>query len=77
MYVVRVSSWFILLAVGRALLLAQEIAKFPQECLNADRASAYYAAFNAKSMEDALHNELESGMKVIGSESIEGEFDII
>src|SRR5215469_14650973 len=61
---------------GKALEEAQRIARlltsFPQGCMNVDRNSCYYAAYNAKSFEDALCNEFDHGIKVIGSESIKG-----
>jgi enoyl-CoA hydratase/carnithine racemase len=61
---------------GKALEEAQKIARlltsFPQGCMNVDRNSCYYAAYNAKSFEDALCNEFDHGIEVIGSESIKG-----
>lgn len=62
----------ICLALGRAVLLAQEIAKFPVECLRADRDSAYYSSYNASSFEDALRFEHRKGIAVIESESRKG-----
>lgn len=52
--------------------LAQQIAKFPEECLKVDRASAYYATYDAVSMVDALRNEMSQGMNVIARESVKG-----
>jgi enoyl-CoA hydratase/carnithine racemase len=49
-----------------AMGIARQIVGFPQECLNVDRASCYYAAFEAKSFEDALANEFEKGVRVLG-----------
>lgn len=66
-----ISGW--LLAVGRALLLAQEISKFPSECMRADRMSAYYSSFDASSIQDAIRYEYENGLKVIEKESIPGK----
>jgi len=61
---------------GKALEEAQNIAKllttFPQGCMNVDRNSCYYAAYNATSFEDALSNEFDEGIKVIDTESIQG-----
>jgi enoyl-CoA hydratase/carnithine racemase len=61
---------------GKSLEVAEGIARqlvaFPQACMRADRASAYYAAYNAKSFEDALSYEFENGSKVIDSESVKG-----
>mgnify|MGYP001793016393 CR=1 FL=1 len=64
-------------AVGRALLLAQEIAKFPQQCMRADRQSAYHAAFNSKNINEALKYEFERGIKVIEEESVQGDNTVI
>ncbi|KAL4733501.1 ClpP/crotonase-like domain-containing protein [Aspergillus similis] len=52
--------------VGEAMRIARQIVNFPQACLNVDRASCYYAAFEAKSFEDALANEFERGFRVLG-----------
>ncbi|OAL44862.1 ClpP/crotonase [Pyrenochaeta sp. DS3sAY3a] len=61
---------------GMALQEAQKIARqlvgFPQDCMNVDRTSAYYAAYGASSFEDALSFEYDNGIKVINSESVEG-----
>ncbi len=61
---------------GKALEEAQKLAKlltsFPQGCMNVDRNSCYYAAYDAKSFEDALSNEFDNGIKVIDSESVKG-----
>ena len=47
-------------ALGQALNLAQSIAKFPQKCLNHDRASLFNATYNAANKDDALDFELMS-----------------
>ncbi|OQR78437.1 3-hydroxypropionyl-coenzyme A dehydratase-like [Tropilaelaps mercedesae] len=60
--------------LGQALHLANQIKKFPQKCLRADRRSAYYAAFEATSTQDALDYERDKGMDVIFKESVEGAF---
>ncbi len=61
---------------GRALEEAQNIARqlvaFPQDCMNADRTSCYYAAYGALSFEDALSFEYDNGIKVITTESVKG-----
>ncbi|XP_023241399.1 uncharacterized protein LOC111639703 [Centruroides sculpturatus] len=59
-------------ALGNAIKVANSLVKFPQKCLRTDMASAYYAAFDAKSMEDAFRYEFENGKDVIGEESIAG-----
>jgi len=61
---------------GKALEEAQNIAEaliqFPQACMNVDRESCYYAAYNAKSFEDALSHEFDQGIKVVEKESVAG-----
>lgn len=59
-------------AIGQAVKLAQELIKFPQECMLADRASAYNAVYNAKSLQEALQYEHENGVSVIFKESVPG-----
>ncbi|RWS00196.1 hypothetical protein B4U79_01724 [Dinothrombium tinctorium] len=58
--------------LGRAMSLAQSLTKFPQQCLKADRRSAYYSTFEARSIQDALQFEYENGVPIIEEESIEG-----
>ena len=60
-------------ALGQAVNLATLIAKFPQQCLRADRQSAYHAAYHDADFESALDHELELGTKVLTTESVEGE----
>ncbi|XP_060595642.1 enoyl-CoA hydratase EchA19-like [Ruditapes philippinarum] len=55
-----------------AMNLAGSLLKYPQRCMNADRQSAYYAAYNASSQQDALKYEFENGVKVLAEESIPG-----
>ncbi|KAL4753708.1 hypothetical protein BDW72DRAFT_209825 [Aspergillus terricola var. indicus] len=52
--------------VEEAMGIARRIVDFPQACLNVDRASCYYAAFEAKSFESALAVEFERGVRVLG-----------
>ncbi|OJD15997.1 hypothetical protein AJ78_03789 [Emergomyces pasteurianus Ep9510] len=47
-----------------AMKLARTLIAFPQECLNVDRQSCYYAAYYAQSLEDALSQEFEAGTRV-------------
>ncbi|GJQ81525.1 hypothetical protein Trydic_g4887 [Trypoxylus dichotomus] len=58
-------------ALGQAIQLANSLVKFPQECLNADRRSAYNAAYSAKYSE-LLQYEQDNGTPVIAKESITG-----
>lgn len=60
-------------ALGQAFQLANSLVKFPQECLKADRQSALYAAYEAKSEEDALVYEFENSKHVIVEEAINGK----
>jgi len=59
-------------ALEEATKLARSLLEFPQACMNVDRASCYYAAYDAASFEDALRNEFETGVKVVSTESVKG-----
>lgn len=59
-------------ALEEATNLARSLLEFPQACMNVDRASCYYAAYDAASFEDALRNEFEMGVKVVSTESVKG-----
>ena len=59
-------------ALQEALKIAEMLVRFPQECMNVDRTSCYYAAYSAKSFEDALSHEFDEGIKVIDTESVAG-----
>jgi enoyl-CoA hydratase/carnithine racemase len=59
-------------ALEEATKIARQLATFPQGCMNTDRASCYYAAYNAGSFEDALSFEYDNGIKVIDTESVKG-----
>jgi enoyl-CoA hydratase len=50
--------------------LAREIARFPQECLRADRASAYRQ--HGLSLRDAMRQEYDGGMAALRREGIAG-----
>jgi len=58
--------------LGLSIELASQIARVPQECLRADRASAYHATFASKSLEQSLQYESDNAIHVISQESIEG-----
>ncbi|XP_041361244.1 probable enoyl-CoA hydratase isoform X3 [Gigantopelta aegis] len=60
-------------ALGQSVQLAKEIAKHPQMCMKADRRSAYYSAYDAKSTVDAFQFEFENGIKVIEEESVKDD----
>ncbi|PGH00763.1 hypothetical protein AJ79_08101 [Helicocarpus griseus UAMH5409] len=51
-------------SLEEAMKLARTLASFPQEGLNADRQSSYYAAYHAHSLEDALSQEFDAGARV-------------
>lgn len=59
-------------ALEESLALARQLLGFPQGCMNADRSSAYFAAYGAESFEDALRFEFEGGIRVLESESLPG-----
>jgi len=59
-------------AVEEAIKIAEMIARFPQLCMNKDRESCYYAAYQANSFEDALKFEFENGEMVIEKEGLSG-----
>ena len=52
-------------ACARAILLAREIAAFPQNCMRADRLSALQQWDLPE--EEAIANEMRGGLEVIGS----------
>ncbi|CRG82985.1 hypothetical protein PISL3812_00333 [Talaromyces islandicus] len=59
-------------AVEEAMGLAQELVKFPEKCMNGDRKSVYYAAYEAKGLQDALQFEFQNGKRVVLEESVQG-----
>jgi len=59
-------------AYGQAVNLAKEVVKFPQDCLKADRASAYNATFSAKNLDEAMEYESQNAAAVLTTEAIEG-----
>ncbi|KAL3961367.1 hypothetical protein ACCO45_002890 [Purpureocillium lilacinum] len=59
-------------ALREATRIAEGLLAFPQRCMNVDRASCYYAAYEARSFEDAMRHEFEEGAKVITTESVQG-----
>jgi enoyl-CoA hydratase/carnithine racemase len=59
-------------AVEEAMEIAKTLVNFPQLCMNRDRESCYFAAYQAESLEDALRYEFDHGKEVIAKESIDG-----
>ncbi|KAL4616851.1 hypothetical protein GN956_G22062 [Arapaima gigas] len=55
-----------------ALDLAQQMSLYPQQCLRADRASAYHSIFDASSFSQALQYEFDHSVEVIQEEAIAG-----
>eukprot|EP00095_Tigriopus_kingsejongensis_P007809 snap_masked-scaffold204_size260821-processed-gene-1.4 protein:Tk07809 transcript:snap_masked-scaffold204_size260821-processed-gene-1.4-mRNA-1 annotation:"hypothetical protein DAPPUDRAFT_304905" len=59
-------------AFGQAMNMARELAKFPQECMRADRNSAIYATYASKTLESSLQFESENALPILSKESIKG-----
>ncbi|XP_076656042.1 2,3-dehydroadipyl-CoA hydratase [Halictus rubicundus] len=59
-------------ALGNALNFAKSCVKFPQRALLADRASAYYATFCAKQLEEALQFEKDNGSHIVFEDGVNG-----
>jgi enoyl-CoA hydratase/carnithine racemase len=59
-------------AVEEARKIAEQLVGFPQGCMNVDRRSVYYAAFEKGGFEDKMRYEFDEGIKVISTESIQG-----
>jgi enoyl-CoA hydratase/carnithine racemase len=59
-------------ALEEAVALARQLVAFPQGCMNVDRDSCYYAAYEAGSFEDALRYEFRQGERVIREEGVHG-----
>ncbi|KAF2121044.1 ClpP/crotonase-like domain-containing protein [Lophiotrema nucula] len=55
-----------------ALKIAEDLVKFPQLCVRADRDSCYNAVYNAKSFEEALKFEFDNAHEVLAKETVEG-----
>lgn len=55
-----------------ALKIAKQLLNFPFACMQTDRASCYYSAYNARSFEDALTYEFDHGLPVVQAEGIKG-----
>lgn len=59
-------------ALGTTMNLANSLVKFPQKCLLADRASAYFATYSPKQMEEALQFEKDNSSHLIFEEGVPG-----
>jgi len=59
-------------ALEEATRIAQQLLQFPQLCMNKDRQSAYHAAFEARSFQDAMDFEFSNAKAVLSKESFGG-----
>jgi enoyl-CoA hydratase/carnithine racemase len=59
-------------SLKEAIAVAKELIAFPELCLNTDRQSCYYSAYEASSFQDAMSQEFNAGKKVISKEGIAG-----
>lgn len=59
-------------ALQEATAIARQLLAFPQACMNLDRSSCYYSAYNASSFQDALEYEYQNGVKAVQAEGIKG-----
>lgn len=59
-------------SLKHALALARQLIAFPELCLNTDRRSCYYSAYEASSFHDAMSQEFQAGKQVISAEAIAG-----
>lgn len=57
---------------AEAVGLARQLIGFPQDCMNLDRRSAYYAAYEASSFEDALRFEFNNSIHIVEAEGAKG-----
>ena len=63
---------FLFTVLGDAVNLAKSLVKFPQRSLLADRASAHFATFSARPLEEALQFEKDNGSHVLFEEGVKG-----
>ena len=59
-------------SLKEAIVIAKQLITFPELCLNTDRQSCYYSAYEASSFQDAMSQEFNAGSKVISQEAIAG-----
>lgn len=59
-------------AFEEAMRIAEQLLQFPQLCMNKDRKSAYYAAFEANCFTDAMDFEFSNGKEVLIKEGVGG-----
>ncbi|KAK4861167.1 hypothetical protein LT330_004083 [Penicillium expansum] len=68
-YGINWSAWE---SLKEAIRIARQLITFPELCLNTDRQSCYYSAYEASSFQDAISQEFNAGSKVISQEAIAG-----
>lgn len=59
-------------ALGQAVSLANCIAKFPQGCVQADRAATHHACFDSAGLTQALAFERQTARGALNSEAVQG-----
>lgn len=59
-------------ALQEATKIAEQLLLFPNLCMNTDRNSCYYAAYNATSFDDAMRNEYDRGISAWQREGVTG-----
>jgi len=59
-------------SLEEAISIARQLLQFPQLCMNADRDSAYHAAYEASSFHEAMRYEFEHGWPILAAESTAG-----
>ena len=59
-------------SLDEAINIAKQLIEFPQLCMNIDRDSVYYTAYDAVSFEDAMQYEFLNGRKAVSAEGVAG-----
>jgi len=59
-------------SLGRAVAVAETIAKFPQQCVKVDRQSTYNSVFSSSSLQEKFDFELKNSLPVVKAEGIDG-----
>lgn len=59
-------------SLKQALGIAKQLIAFPELCMNTDRRSCYYSAFEASSFADAMSHEFNAGLQIVSKEAIAG-----
>lgn len=64
--------FFLFTVLGIAANFANSLVKFPRKTLLADRASAYFATFSAKQLEEAIQFEKDNASHLVFEEGVVG-----